>query len=210
MKTLTDYLNVNSGLRNAQWENDFLRSFVSSNVYIEDDSVQIGPDGWPYLYLTDSKEQKHVSEDKSLNLLQWAYDHGVGLVLNASKERPDYVFNFGMIWNFIHNKTFLTETFENNKSNAPIYVAKVSGDIIPQKPLEFIKDYIKSAGVEAPRCALITRDKVNYDFAVGLESIGNPPKSEHEGIAKGLSWFLPHHIPVVLIYEDKLQKLFEI
>lgn len=210
MQSLSEYLVVNSGLRDEQWEQDFLKVFVFTKVYVVEESVQIGPDGWPYLYLTDDKNKAHKSEDTVNNLIQWAYENGVGLVLNADKERPDYVFHYGMIWNFVHNKYFVKDEIVNTPPNAPIYIAQVSEDLVPKHALNFIKDYIKSAGIDDPRCALISRDKLNYDFAVSIESIGNPPKKEHEGIARGIGWFLPNHLPVALVYEDKLQRLFEI
>lgn len=203
-------IQINSGLRDEAWESDFLRTFVTSDLYLIGDNVQMGPDGWPYLYLTEDNSQKHVSEDKASNLIQWAYEHGVGLVLNGHKERPDYVFHYGLIWNFIHNKFFTNSIVAETPPNAPIYISKVSEDILPQHAMNFVKDYIKSAGIDQPRGALISRDKINYDFALAIESLGNPPKSEHEGIAKGIGWFMPHHIPVVLIYEDKLQKLYDL
>lgn len=210
MKTLSDYLAVNSGLRDQTWESDFFRSLVKSKIFILDDSVQIGPDGWPYMFITDDGKAKHASEDTALNVIQWAYENGVGLALNPNKEKPDYVFHYGMIWNFVHNKFFVNDTVVETPPNAPIYVAQVSEDIVPQQAVNFIKDYIKSAGIDEPRAALISRDKINYDFALSLESLGNPPKEEHEGIARGIGWFLPNHLPVVLIFEDKLQKLFDL
>lgn len=210
MKTLNELLKINSGLRNDAWEQEFLDTFASSKIYILDDSVQIGPDGWPYLFLSSESTDQVKAEDSVHHLLQWAYESGVGLVVNPHKERPDYVFHYGMIWNYIHNQKFLINTNSEIAENAPIYVAKVSEDIIPKQPLSFIKDYIKSAGIEEPRAALISRDKLNYDFALSIESLGNPPKDEHEGIARGIGWFLPNHIPVILIYEDKLQQLYKI
>ncbi len=210
MKTLSDYLAINSGLRDNSWESDFFRTFVASKVFVINESVQMGPDGWPYIYITDDIKTKHVSEDSTLNVIQWAYEHGVGLALNPNKERPDYIFHFGLIWNFVHNKYFIKNDVVQTPPNAPIYVAQVSEDIVPQHALAFIKDYIKSAGIEKPRGALISRDKINYDFALSLESLGHPPKSEHDGIARGIGWFLPNHLPVVLIFEEKLQKLFDL
>lgn len=210
MKTLSDYLAVNSGLRDNTWESDFFRSLIASKIFVIDDTVQMGPDGWPYIFITDDKSVSHISEDTALNVIQWAYENGVGLALNPAKERPDYIFHYGMIWNFVHNKFFIKDEVVETPPNAPIYVAQVSEDIVPMQALGFIKDYIKSAGIDAPRGALISRDKLNYDFALSIESLGNPPKEEHEGIARGVGWFLPNHLPVVLIFEDKLQKLFDL
>ncbi len=210
MKSINEILSLNSGLRDDHWEEEFLNSFPESKLYLLDENIQIGPDGWPYLFLTNDSSVNPKTEDKASNLVQWAYEQGVGLVINPNKEKPDYVFHYGMIWNYIHNKTTVKYGVTDLPPNSPIYVSKLSEDIVPSHALHFIKDYIKSAGIDSPRCALISRDKLNYDFAVSIESLGHPPKREHEGIAKGIGWFLPNHIPVVLIYEEKLQPLFEI
>lgn len=210
MKTLAEHLEVNSGLRDDIWEQDLFRLFSQSSVYVVKDSVQIGPDGWPYLYLSTDYTKEHSGEDHAAHLIQWAYENAVGLALNPDKERPDYIFHYGMIWNFAHNKVFIKDFIDEAPENAPIYISQVSEDIIPQHALNFIKEYIKSAGIDKPRGALISRDKINYDFALSIESLGNPPQKEHEGIARGIGWFLPNHIPVVLVFEEKLQKLFDL
>lgn len=210
MKTLAEHLEVNSGLRDDLWEQELFRLLPQSSIYIIKDSVQMGPDGWPYLYLSTDKTKEHVAEDHAAHLIQWAYENAVGLVLNPDKERPDYIFHYGLLWNFVHNKFFIKDFVSEFPENAPIYISQVSEDIIPQHALNFIKEYIKSAGIDKPRGALISRDKINYEFALSLESLGNPPKEEHEGIARGIGWFLPNHIPVLLIFEEKLQKLFDL
>lgn len=209
MKTLAQHLEVNSGLRDDRWENELFNLLLDSNLYIVKDSVQMGPDGWPYLYVSTDGFQPNVGEDHAAHLIQWAYENAVGLALNPDKERPDYIFHYGLIWNYAHNK-FFVKNFNEAPADAPIYVAQVSEDIIPQHAMNFIKDYIKSAGIDSPRGALISRDKLNYEFALSLESLGNPPQEEHEGIARGIGWFMPNHIPVLLVYEEKLQPLFDL
>ena len=210
MEKLSHALSVNAGLRDFHWEDKFLKAFVDSCVFLVEDSVQIGPDGWPYLYLCTEAQQPHKSEDRVSSIISWAYENGVGLVLNTHKEKPDYIFHYGMIWNFIHQGEFVNYAQPAFKKDAEIYLSPVSQDLVPSKVISFIKDYIRSAGVEGLRCALITRDKIHYEFAVSIESLGNPLESEHKGIAQGLSWFLPINMPVVLIYEKLLQPLFEI
>lgn len=210
MQNLSNALSTNSELRNLNWEQEFLKTFVNSHIFLVEESVQIGPDGWPYLYLCTDIKQSYKSEDQVPSVISWAYENGVGLVLNTHKEKPDYVFSYGMIWSFVHRGEFVNYTQPVFKENAEIYLSPVSQDLIPLKVLSFIKNYIQSAEVKRPRCALMTRDKIHYEFAVSIESVGNPPQSEHQGIAQGISWFLPMDMPVVLIYERLLQTLFEI
>lgn len=209
MTNLNDLTNSKLNARNQDWESQFLKTFVEREceVVVMSEDVQMGPDGWPYLYVnTDLKHEGF--KDKALNVVQWAYDHAVGLVINPQKEKPDYVFNFGMIWSYVHRGAFVNFFDDSYQDETPVYIAKVTDDIIPNHAQHIIKEYIASAGVQSPRAALITRDKVHYELAFAIESLNNPPSNEHQGIAKGLSWFLPTDIPVVLLYEKKFQELY--
>jgi hypothetical protein len=71
----------------------------------------------------------------------------------------------------------------------PIYVRRVL--------IEFLADQ----GVTEPRVNMISTTGETYDLCFSLESLGNPPKEEHEGIAEALSWFLPLHYSLILITE---------
>lgn len=210
LPNLNKILQTNTGKRNQDWEQSFLNSFVTSELYLIEENVKIGPDGWPYLYITTDKDQKFEAKDQAQKIIDWAFESGVGIVVNPQKEKPDYIFNYGMIWSFIHRGEFINYSQAVVEENAPIYIAKITDDIIPHKVMHFLKDYIATAGIKDPRFALITRDKINFELALSIESLGSPPPSEHEGIAKAFSWFLPINMPIVLIYEDKLQRLYEV
>jgi hypothetical protein len=50
----------------------------------------------------------------------------------------------------------------------------------------------------------VSIDQKNYDLCFSLESFGNPPETEHKGLAEALSWFLPAHYSIALISEKLL------
>lgn len=210
MESFHNLSQVKNSSRNQEWEQKFLDAFVASEVMVVSEDIQVGPDGWPYLFIdTDlNKTSEGGLRDKALNVVQWAYQHGVGLVINPHKDKPDYVFNFGMLWSYAHRGVFVSFFEDNYSEDDPVYIAKVTDDIIPKHAQNILKEYIASAGVEAPRAALITRNKVNYELAFAIESLNNPPANEHQGIAKGLSWFMPTDMPIVLLYENKFQELY--
>lgn len=208
MKTLHELTLTKLGSRNQEWEQLFLDAFAKGQVFVTSEDVQIGPDGWPYLFVNTDLENGSGVKDSAINVIQWAYQHGVGLVVNPQKEKPDYVFNFGMLWGYAHRGQFVSFFDDNYSDDEQVYLAKVTDDIIPKHAQHIIKEYIASAGVESPRAALITRNKVNYELAFAIESLNNPPSSEHQGIAKGISWFMPTDMPIVLLYEKKFQELY--
>lgn len=207
-KSLHELTLVKGSGRTQAWEQQFLKSFETAEIVITSEDVQMGPDGWPYLFASTNTEAQGF-KDKALNVVQWAYQHGVGIVINPDKEKPDFVFNFGMVWSYMHRGEFVKLFDENYPEDAQVYIAKITDDMIPSHVQHILKDYIASAGVETPRAALITRDKLNYEIAFAIESLNNPPAHEHLGIAKGIGWFMPTDMPVVLLYEEKFQKLFE-
>ena len=53
-------------------------------------------------------------------------------------------------------------------------------------------------------------DKKQYEFGISLESLGNPPETEHAGIAEAISWFLPPHYSIVLISEKGMPQFVDL
>src|SRR5437868_2644241 len=89
--------------RDDQWETDFLAQFPAIKVQLEGETAKQGPDGWPYLFVrTANQKGESVAE-----VVKWAAEKGVGVVVNAHKMLPDYVFPYGMLWNFIETGKFM-------------------------------------------------------------------------------------------------------
>ena len=42
------------------------------------------------------------------NSIEWLSDKGVGMVVNPTKGVPDYVFTYGMLWNYRERAQFQT------------------------------------------------------------------------------------------------------
>ncbi|MFN3454751.1 MAG: hypothetical protein ACK41T_07295 [Pseudobdellovibrio sp.] len=212
---LRDHLTVKEQDRNYTWDEKFFKLISESEVALLSQDPQQGPDGWPYIIcetLTDNNQKKHDvdSIDSVQKVIHWLSTRGIGLVVNPYREPyPDYVFSYGMIWSFKETGFFMRPdlaqqsgeiAYENNKITTgapteqylPLYVRKV------------LKDFFRDQGVLIPKILMISPDQKNYDLAFSLESLGNPPASEHAGIAEAISWFLPPHYSVVLISENNL------
>jgi hypothetical protein len=50
-----------------------------------------------------------------------------------------------------------------------------------------LKEFFRDQGVFAPKILVMSSDRVNYDLVFSLESLGNPPVKEHQGIAEAIS-----------------------
>ena len=130
--------------------------------------------------------------------------------LNPQKKMPDYVFTFGMIWYFAETGVFLSDDQTRLKdtkwesTSDKLQYGYPADSYIPKHVRSILKEFFMQQGVLNPKWILLTEDKKNYDLCFSLESLKNPPKKEHEGILKAISWFLPNHYRLVLAAEENL------
>lgn len=210
--TLNELVKVPDEQREHQWEIDFFMAITSSNVKMMLDAPQQGPDGWPYM-LVETAENATEPANK---IMQWAAIKGVGLAVNPGKNYPDYVFTYGMLWHFKETGLFYrtaddtvvgTAEFEKGQG---LHAGDASPQYLPTYVRQIIKEFFRDQGVLRPRILVMSQDRKNYDLAFSLESLGNPPQTEHQGIAEALSWFLPPHYSIVLVSEMGLPKFFDL
>lgn len=210
--TLTELVKVPDQQRDHQWEIDFFMAISKGNLKLMVDAPQQGPDGWPYL-LTETSEE---ATEPAQKIMQWLATKGVGLVVNPGKEYPDYVFTYGMIWSFRE-----TGLFYQNADAAPVGALQINEgqalhagaptpQYLPQYVRNILKEFFRDQGVLRPRILVMSQDRKHYDLAFSLESLGNPPQKEHQGIAEALSWFLPPHYSIVLVSEKGLPEFVEL
>ena len=170
--------------RNAQWEKHFLRLFPQTYLTLLSSQPHQGPDGMPY-FLAQITEQ---SQEPALKLLDWLARKGIGLVIHPKKSYPDYIFTYGMIWNFKETRAFLsphTTPVPIDKSFLPDYVRVI------------LKQFFSDQGIWQPQLAIV-QTSGQMEICFSLESLGNPPTSEHKGILKAISWFVPQHYRLAL------------
>ena len=166
----------------------------------------MGPDNWPYLMVSTEEGQ-----EPSQQILHWLSTRGIGLVVNPEKDYPDFILSYGMIWFFRETGRFILRNAAavSNKqveltaaslksfgapteAYLPVYVRKV------------LQDFFRDQGVLTPRCLVISETNKDYDFAISVESLGNPPEKEWPQIGEALSWFLPAHYSIVIISEKNM------
>lgn len=195
--------------RDAHWENHFFHTITQAKLQLLFDTPQTGPDSWPYLLVKTAEATQDESEPMQ-NLIHWASEKGVGIAINPEKSYPDYVFTYGMLWHFRETGLFyqaapnvpLNQFTIDNAQNLnfgeptekylPLYVRKV------------IRTFLQDQGVLMPRINMMSADQKHYDLVFSLESLGNPPEHEHQGLAEALAWFLPPHYSIVIMSERGL------
>lgn len=198
-------------LRDEEWERTLIASLVESTLKLDSMTPQTGPDGWPYLFASTVPG----STEPAVRVLDWLSTRGIGLVLNGHKNLPDYLFTYGMIWNFKETGAFITPNkdvrggsvqFEKGEK---VLAGPPSKEFLPPYVREILYQFFKDQGVQKPKILVLSRDREHFDLCFSLESLGSPDPSEHQGIAEALSWFLPTHYSIMLASEEGLPKFFE-
>lgn len=192
--------------RDLNWEDKFFMAFTNSHIEVLSPEPQQGPDGWPYI-MTESKPGATEPVQK---LFHWLADKGIGLVVNPKKEYPDFVFTYGMVWHFRQTGLFYRRQ-EDIKSGPvaleqgqKIKTGPPTEEYLPSHVRKILKDFFRDQGLHQVKILMISENGQHYDLAFSLESLGNPPQSEHQGVAEAISWFLPPHYSILLTTEKGL------
>lgn len=209
---LTEIVKVPDEQRDQQWENNFFMALTQSNVKLLSETPQSGPDSWPYLFVETSEE----GTEPANKVIQWLALKGVGLAVNPMKPYPDFVFSYGMLWHFKETGLFYRTaedspvgTLEISKGQG-LHAGPPSPEYLPVYVRTILKEFFRDQGVLRPRILVMSQDRKHYDLAFSLESLGNPPTKEHQGIAEALSWFLPPHYSLVLVSEIGLPEFSDL
>lgn len=228
-KEMLELLSVPNKDRDIVWESDFLKKLPDTNISLIAQAPQAGPDQFPYMFI----EIKEDSKEPAINLLKWIAENGIGLAINPTKNFPDFVLTYGMIWNYVQFGKFLensvakphvhgpncnhghdhSHTAESEQTIEPgveFYVGAPSTTYLPPSVRNVLKEFLKQQGVMAPRVVMISPDKVKFDLCFSIESFGSPKAEEHEGILQALSWFLPAHYSLAFVSEQGIPSFEEL
>ena len=162
----------------------------------------------PYLAVEISEEAEPADK-----VLEWLGEKGVGLAVNPNKEQPDYVFSYGMIWNFLLHGEFLTPMENETERNKEVefspgqemMAGTPSESYWPPHVRSLFKEFLAQQGIHNARVVMLSQDSKNYDLCFSEQSLGNPPQEEWQGILEGFSWFFPMHYSFSIISEDMIQ-----
>ncbi len=194
--------------RDDRWEKQFLDSILSMKVEVLDSgNTAKGPDGWPYLRVGTSGGSEPFEK-----IVRWLAGRGIGLVVNPHKMVPDYVFTYGMLWNFVETGFFVSPwtppapgQVEIGEENRPV-VGPPTDKFLPPYVREILRELLTSQGFANPRILVATnKDYSESDLVFANESVGSLNASEQRQLAEALSWFLPLHYSLVFAPEQKLR-----
>lgn len=205
--TLSELLLIPDSARDHAWENQFFDELLKAKVNLIDEGPQTGPDYWPYLMVETSDD----GVEPVVNILNWLSNKGIGLVINPTKEYPDYVFSWGMVWNFKEaglfrlNQAPVVQGIVELNNEQGLMVGEPHPKYLPDYVRNILRQFFLDQGLLKVKILVVSQDGKHYDLALSLESLGNPPKHEHSGILEALSWFLPTHYSIMLTSEKEIK-----
>lgn len=121
--------------RDDRWEVQFLQALSQGNLKLVTENPIQGPDGWPYLLAETGDDATEPAQ----KILAWLSTRGMGLVVNPTKEYPDYVFSYGMIWSFRETGFFYKEVQNSPTGKFEFDAQKIVHAGTPTK--EYLPDY---------------------------------------------------------------------
>lgn len=194
--------------RDEIWERQFLDAILGATVEVADDGqFAVGPDGWPYLKV------KYPSENANqplVQIVQWLAERGVGLAVNTHKMVPDYIFTYGMLWNFKEKGRFVVPNPPAPAGEVNFGEGLVMGPPAPAYLPEYVRSILRSFlssddGIKPKVLVATTPDYKQTDLVFGIESLGAEKTDMQKLLAEKISWFLPLHYSLAFASEKQLK-----
>lgn len=205
--TLSELVLIPDEKRDHNWENHFFDELLKSKVKLLDEGPQVGPDKWPYLMV----ETGEGADEPVVRILDWLSNKGIGLVVNPTKDYPDYVFPWGMIWNFKETNLFrlnqppVIQGHVELKNEQGLIAGPPNPKYLPEYVRSILRQFFLDQGLMGVKILVISQDGKHFDLGISSESLGNPPKNEHAGILEAVSWFLPAHYSLIILSEKEVK-----
>ena len=178
--------------RDDRWEAHFLDGLIPRKVDLDGAEPGPGPDGWPYLRIRAGAAE---GAEPFHRVVRWLAGRGIGLVVNAHKMMPDYVFTYGMIWNFVETGRFVRPDVPAAwPTDAKLIAGQPTPKFLPPYVRGVLREFLNEQGFPNPRVAVVTTgDYAVADLVFAIESLNDLPEKARSTLAEALSWFLPTH-----------------
>jgi len=189
MSLLNELCDYPISRRDLTWEKSLARGFSESEIFLVEDQPFQGPDGFSYMHVSSVKGTQIEKED----FLNWCFESGLGIVLNLKeKKAPDYVFNYGMVWNYLLRGAFVNEVPKMKEAGDDLYVHKISEGYLPKDVRKVIKSFLEMNKIENTKISLVSGgDGTAYELMLHFPDLEVEHESEKTTLLESVAWFLP-------------------
>lgn len=201
---LNTLLTVKTQLRDSSWDDQFFQKLQEGSIRVLTQDPQEGPEGFPYLLVTTYGD---TGFEPFQRVAHWCADKGVGIVLNPTEDGEDYLFTFGMLWNYKHRGEFFSTWVheEAGQIKDQMVVRQITENYWPKIPRQIFKEFLLQQNILRPRVCLFSQSSSSDpELGFSMDSLGHPPERERKGIMEAFSWFFPRHYSLVLVSEKDI------
>jgi len=210
--TLAALFEITGAARDEAWKNEFLANVGDASFTCGNPQIVQGPDGFPYFQLeTPTPNKSFQCYVISHMISDFILERGIGIVINAHKGQPDWVFTYGSLVNFSVRGAFYTPVpalqlpeEEVIRQQEKVLVGQPSEAFLPKAVRPILRQFLEQQGIHDTKIALMSR---NYGDEVLQELVTNltPEKTGRElfeALQSHLKWFLPDHYSMVAMDEN--------
>lgn len=206
--------------RDEVWNKEFLTHVAEASFACGNPQVIQGPDGFPYFQLETPKPNKPFQCYVISHMIpDFILERGIGVVINAHKIQPDWVFSYGSLVNFATRGEFYTKVQDLQlpkeeiiQQDEQVLIGQPSEEFLPPAARAILRRFIEQQGISNVKIALMSRkygDEVLQELVTNLtpHKIGT---RLYETLQAHLKWFFPDHYSVIAMAEDSsLKDYFE-
>lgn len=208
--------------RDSAWIDNFLENIDECNFQLSEPEVAIANDGYPYINVNTVDANANFKAFVIKSELSTILRNGFGIVINAKKNQPDWMFSYGDLLNYQLNNEFYTDdsVFSAHgkdfvvPQNEKILVGQPSEDILPQQTRQHLRDFLSFSGIKNSKVLLMARhyeDEATacQDLVFNITPDQFSSNEEYNQTMNTLAWFLPKHYSIAGVDEMLIQSGFE-
>ncbi len=202
MQNLNTLCKVPALKRGVKWEESLFKAVADSPIFLVKNQPFQGPDGFSYMHISSKLGIKINKND----FFKWCFKFGIGLVLNLQdKKTPDFVFNYGMVWNFLYKGTFINTVSPDLKESSDTYVHEISKSFLPKEVRKNIRIFLNINKITKAQLTLVSGGaKAAYELLWYFPELKKLEEKEQIALLKAISWFLP--LDYRLAWADELEE----
>lgn len=213
---LSQLFSVDRKNRDEAWSDSFFAALPLAALRTREERVFNGPDGFLYFGLFMPKEEETYNAVSFEEALEFCTKEGIGIaIFSADSDQPEWVFNYGSVWNYKVHQNFYDNPFANppfedknsdkkedeSKNSESILVASPSEEYLPLPVRAVILRDLQQQNVTEPAVLMMTVDDegsylVFNAFAEDFE------EQHFEFIQQYLVWVLPQGYSIATVAAD--------
>lgn len=208
---------IEKSKRDAKWQRDFYQTVPTASMSNPEERAMVGPDGFPYLILNIPEPDEPFEAFSVVSVLPHLLESGLGIVINANKEEPDWVFPYGTLWSFLEFDSF--EAFAGENEAVPdnplkretlaaarqVFTGQPAESLLPQYARKVIKSFMTDRlKISCPQVFLLVDPQSDYDQSLVFSVFPENYRSEAEfsAVLSLLRWYIPPHFGLTAVSKD--------